>query len=429
MSKMDYNSVFAPYILDLLEKKRAEGYVYKHAAAMLHLFDLYCVERGFQEKHLTRELLADWVVLRDGERRRYQSQRVTYVRQLAIYMSSIGIDTCIPRKMYREPCKGPKMMPFASSLAPYIQGLIDQKRAGGYKYDMEALTLYQFDRFCQERGVAGNSLSRDIAMEWLARRSSEGNRARNSRAACIRQLAKYMLSLGKDAYVPFGSSTELKPVPHILTQEELQAFFFEVDHFKPGYRSKDRMAMAYSVMFRLFYCCGMRLQEVCKLRISDVDLETGRITVYQSKGHRDRIVFMTADLLLICRRYDKAVRVSLPQREWFFTASEEASPFYKTNMCRRFKYFWDKTPFAGKVDREPTIHALRHTFVVHRINSWMGEGGDFQTLLPYLSRYLGHKSFDETYYYYHLTISAFDVVKRRDTVSARVIPEVMPCEA
>ena len=97
-------------------------------------------------------------------------------------------------------------------------------------------------------------------------------------------------------------------------------------------------------------------------------------------------------------------------------------------MDRRFSWFWSQTPFAGKVDRVPTIHALRHTFVVHRINDWLMNGGDFQVLVPYLSRYLGHKSFDETYYYYHLAISAFDVIRKHDTVSTAVIPEVLRYE-
>jgi len=49
-------------------------------------------------------------------------------------------------------------------------------------------------------------------------------------------------------------------------------------------------------------------------------------------------------------------------------------------------------------------------------------------MLPYLSRYLGHKSPDETYYYYHLVEKAFDTIREKDTVSGKVIPEVVPYE-
>ena len=42
----------------------------------------------------------------------------------------------------------------------------------------------------------------------------------------------------------------------------------------------------------------------------------------------------------------------------------------------------------------------------------------------YLSNYLGHKGPIETYYYYHQVEDVFKTVRRKDAVSARVIPEV-----
>ena len=58
----------------------------------------------------------------------------------------------------------------------------------------------------------------------------------------------------------------------------------------------------------------------------------------------------------------------------------------------------------------------------------MHQGIDTNTMLPYLSRYLGHKSPDETYYYYHLVEKAFDTIREKDSVSGKVIPEVIPYE-
>jgi len=46
-------------------------------------------------------------------------------------------------------------------------------------------------------------------------------------------------------------------------------------------------------------------------------------------------------------------------------------------------------------------------------------------MLPYLSRYLGHKNPLETFYYYHLVKKAFAIINEKDTVSVRVIPEVI----
>jgi integrase len=62
------------------------------------------------------------------------------------------------------------------------------------------------------------------------------------------------------------------------------------------------------------------------------------------------------------------------------------------------------------------------------MNDWMLKGLDVQALLPYLSKHLGHKSPSETFYYYHLVNNAFNVVKAKDTVSNRVIPEAIDYE-
>jgi len=45
-------------------------------------------------------------------------------------------------------------------------------------------------------------------------------------------------------------------------------------------------------------------------------------------------------------------------------------------------------------------------------------------LLPYLSVYCGHKSMEETYYYYHVYKDLYDVIDQMDKTSPAVIPEV-----
>ena len=80
------------------------------------------------------------------------------------------------------------------------------------------------------------------------------------------------------------------------------------------------------------------------------------------------------------------------------------------------------------VHKTPTVHSLRHTYVVTKMNEWMTAGKNFDALVPYLSRYLGHTSVDETQYYYHQVISAFEILRRHDCVAERVIPGVIADE-
>lgn len=317
---------------------------------------------------------------------------------------------------------------YHSQLAPYISGLIRQKRADGFSYEFEAYMLERFDRFCIENGYDNGSLTRDLVMAWAAQRPTESKNYRNQRVSFIRQLALYMISLNKAAYIPRSFESNTISVPHILSPDELCAFFRAVDNFLPCQSSFQRFALSYSVLFRLFYCCGLRLSEGCYLKRSAVNLRDGYLSIYHSKGHHDRVVFMSMDMLEMCKSYDMIMEKMIPHREWFFPGRDASKPFTKHSIDKKFGEFWNMTAYACKVDKKPTVHALRHSYVVTKMNEWMSEGKDFNAMMPYLSRHLGHTSIDETHYYYHQTVSAFEIVRKLDRVSDTVIPEVMPYE-
>jgi integrase/recombinase XerD len=316
------------------------------------------------------------------------------------------------------------MSGFKSPLAPYITGLIEQKRACGYAYVYQENVLESFDRFCIEQSHSVNTITRDLVMEWAVQRSTEGKNHRNQRVSFVRQLALYMLSLGLNAYVPRHYASETVSTPHILSMRELTEFYAAVDSYEPPQPSLRRLGHTYRILFRLYYCCGLRLAEACRLRRSCVDLKEGSIRILHSKGNKDRLVPLSADVQSICADYDAMMQRIVPDREWFFPGIRPDRPFEKTAIDRKFRQLWALTPSAVAVDKRPTIQCLRHTFVVNKVNEWMDAGLDLGAMMPYLSRYLGHASIAETQYYYHAIAQAFTIVRRHDALSVNIIPEV-----
>lgn len=59
---------------------------------------------------------------------------------------------------------------FSSKLAPYMTGLIEQKRALGYKYNEQVKLLKKFDVFCLERFPNESTVTRDMLDIWGAMR-------------------------------------------------------------------------------------------------------------------------------------------------------------------------------------------------------------------------------------------------------------------
>jgi integrase len=317
------------------------------------------------------------------------------------------------------------MREYRSSLAPYISGLITQKKACGYIYDYEAYVLESFDRFCIEENHTADTITRDLVMKWAIQRPTERKNTRNQRVSFVRQLALYMQSLGKKPYIPKHFASETVEVPHVLSRAELAAFIAVVDAYRPPQSAFQRLIPTYRVLFRLFYCCGLRLAEGCYLRRCCLDLKRGTIKVLQSKGNKDRLVYLHEDVVGMCRAYDETMEKIAPEREWFFPGRRLDRPFQKTSVDKKFREFWNRTRFAGKVDKKPTVQSLRHTFVVDKMNEWMEKGVDTAVMMPYLSRYLGHASISETQYYFHSIEQAFPIVRSRDSAADMIIPEVV----
>jgi len=320
----------------------------------------------------------------------------------------------------------------ASILAPHIAGFVSEKRALGYDYHSEELILLRFDRYCLERSLDTESVIRDFLSGWMERSDTEGLFNQGKRISAVRQLLIYMASLGIQVYIPHDFCHFEKKSPHILAQKELDAFFFEIDVYVPrqvSNRNLLRLSNEYKVLFRMIYGCGLRNSEGAGIAVSDVDMEAGILTIRNAKGQKDRLVYMSDDLRELCKKYfqylcDESGMVP----EWFFPALDPSRPLKNTTVDRRFALTWAKTGYAASCNDKPVVHDLRFTFVTKRINRWIEEGKDIKVMLPYLARFLGHKSISETHYYYHLTLDAARIIKSRDSIGPTVIPEVVSYE-
>jgi len=317
---------------------------------------------------------------------------------------------------------------YGSIFAPFIEGFILQKKQCGFIYDYESYILKKFDEFCVDHGYSQALVTREIAMEWAIQRKSESINYRNQRVSFLRQFSLYMNSMGINSYIPRQHPSAAICVPHIPNIDELKELFEVIDNYLPKWNGWHICSMEYQVLFRMYYCCGLRLEEGCCLKRNEVDLVKGILTIKQSKGRKDRMVYMADDLTALCRVYDEKVSFYYPNRTWFFPGKNGEKHLEKTGIDRKFRQLWAKTACSKKCDKPPTVHALRHAFVVERMNRWMLEGISLETMMPYLCRYLGHSNLNDTMYYYHQVREAFQIVRQKDCLSGQIIPEVITYE-
>jgi integrase/recombinase XerD len=308
----------------------------------------------------------------------------------------------------------------------YIEGLIEQKQLLGYPYRTSSRILRNFDAYCSEKFPDESTITRDIGLGWATLKEGEHQNNLLRRITPVRQLAKYMNSIGVEAYIipPKIPKKQVRYVPHIYTASELTAFFKSIDMCQPSPFSQTRYLII-PVFFRLLYCCGLRPSEARLLHVSDVVLTDGTVFIRKSKGHKDRIVYLSDDLIHLCKTYDEKMRDLLPDREAFFPNAHGL--FYDKSIINYwFHEFWDHLDEAKKCSgNSPRVHDFRHTYAVNRLNQWIVEGKDINAYLPYLSMYLGHVHQADTDYYLHLIPEFFPVFREKaGLISEDLLPEV-----
>ena len=318
----------------------------------------------------------------------------------------------------------PSRVPFQSILAAFMDKFLQEKHACGYQYDEPTRILRRFDDFLFQEGLTSCELPRSIAQKWLAKRAHESSRTHQQRIVVVRQFSRFLCRLSYSAYVP---DSTLAPrgqssfAPRILTHEEIRKLFQAVDALEPTARSPLRHLVMPEV-FRLLYGCGFRLGEVLNLRVRNVDLDQGIITVRQGKFRKDRLVPLALSLVNRLRKYAAHFQ-NRPPDAIFFPAPDGGSFSLRTvyGLFRKL-LLQCGIPHAGR-GKGPRIHDLRHGFAVHTLLRWYRNGEDLDVKLPLLATYLGHQNLSGTQRYLHLTAELFpEIIARVDAVFGEVIP-------
>lgn len=172
---------------------------------------------------------------------------------------------------------------YQSCFGPYIETFIREKRNSGFNYESEEWRLTYFDAFCVQKSVSEPALTRDLVRKWGTIRDNEAMATCSARISVLHQFALFLTSLGMEAYIPSHFFKAEKTVVHILSDDDIRAAFRMIDNYVlalhiPAFH---RLAAEYKVIFRLIYCCGLRISEARRLKWNNVGLKEGAIRILQ----------------------------------------------------------------------------------------------------------------------------------------------------
>lgn len=180
-------------------------------------------------------------------------------------------------------------------------------------------------------------------------------------------------------------------LPVILSRDEVAHFLESIGSLK------------HRTILTTAYAAGLRISEVTRLKITDIDSQRMMLRVEQGKGQKDRYVMLSPQLLEVLRVYWKATRPT----KWLFPGDPPSQPISRYAVEQACQ----KAHRISRIKKPITPHSLRHGFATHLLES----GTDVRRI----QLLMGHRSLATTARYLKVatttvcaTTSPFDLLPR-----------------
>jgi integrase/recombinase XerD len=240
-----------------------------------------------------------------------------------------------------------------------------------YLSELRYLFVYYAD-------VNPQDFTEDMVMQYLLYLSKTLGCSRVKCKMAAQSISFFFRHVLKQAYV---IPTVIYPrkstkLPAVMSAAEIKALIDGVKNIK------------HRTIIMLLYSTGMRLGEIARLRITDIDSKNMRIKVVQGKGSKDRYTILSEQVLQELRAY----YIIYKPKEYLFNGSRPGRPISMRNIQHLVQKALAQ---IGLDSKNYTVHTIRHSFATHLVDN----GTDLHTV----KELLGHSNLQTTMRYMHLT--------------------------
>lgn len=288
---------------------------------------------------------------------------------------------------------------FKSVFKNELNYFIKYKRSLGLKYEEEIQRLRYIDNVLFNIKLKKKEISKVTFYELTKRNNKQGeNYARQY--GVTKDFCKFLISNEyKNIYYEekkFKVINNYKPV--IFSDSEIITLFETMDKYTKEYIDKKyyRLYYTYSILFRLIYACGLRVSEIIRINIEDINFNQNTINIIDSKKHISRIVVFSNSMKICLEQYIKLLEI---KDGLLFRNIKNNNKVNQGSLRKYYKTILE----ISKLNINAHIHDLRHCFANTALNRMLEKGYDENVVIIYLYKYMGHKSITETEYYLHFT--------------------------
>ena len=263
------------------------------------------------------------------------------------------------------------------------QGL-SKSTLDAYRSDLKLLKVW-----AKNRELKMDEISRPDLLEFIAFKAEQGSSARTS-ARMLSSLRRFYTYLMQQEIISTNPTDKIsmpkigRSLPVLLTENEVLKPIKAPNTKKPlGFRDR--------VMLELLYATGLRVSELVKLEVNQVNLNQGYLRV-MGKGDKERLVPMGKTAKRWMKNYlNGPIQEILNDRQ-----SDCLFPTRTSTSISRQAFWQIIKKYAMKVGISAKLspHSLRHAFATHLIN----HGADLRVV----QMLLGHSDLSTTQIYTHI---------------------------
>jgi integrase len=323
---------------------------------------------------------------------------------------------------------------FQSVLAAEITDFLSHQRALGKRFLNEERALRLFDRYLVDEKIdAVAAITPAVIDAFLASRPRSRPRSYNLLLSTVRRLFKWLVRQERVPQTPVQSrprhATAVQ-VTFLFDLAQAQQLVKAAAQLPDNNHGRNR-GQIYSLIFALMYGLGLRVGEVARLCIHDVDLERNLLVIRETKFLKSRLVPFGPKLGTRLREYlqQKRQGEALDSGRPLFTFDPDRTrPINPSTITQTVHALWPrlglKVP-AGSA--RPRLHCLRHSFAVGTLLRWYRSGINPQTRLWDLSTFMGHVHPASTAVYLTITAELMAEANQRfNRFAAPLLKEVTP---
>lgn len=281
-------------------------------------------------------------------------------------------------------------------VSPLRQRMIDDMTFRNMSPNSQKVYTYAVANFAAFHGQPPDKLGIEHIREYRLHLLARGLKATSINPIVGGLRFFYGTTLGKQEIaeqIPYARAEDA--LPAVLTPDEVVRLFRAVSNFKV------RTALI------TIYAAGLRVSEAVALTPRDINSERMVIEIRRSKGHKDRYVMLSEQLLTILRDYWRRTRPT----EYLFPGRDQSRPIsirWVQCECR-----WAVN--AARLSPAVTVHTLRHSFATHLLEA----GVDIRVIQDLL----GHRHITSTSRYARVAINT---IRQIQSPLERLNMEEMP---